>query len=1168
MNTLDDLTSLISQTLGSEDSKPVLDTLHQVLQGVTLEKDKVPPVMNEGKTWGEWALSVPYVKEELRPFTSLSYNIIDTMLRTGIIRFAVDLKRAKMVSGFRNERSLQVHCADKPLADAALASLSRMLPQMVYEMSWSSLIYGTAFMETVWGTRTGYELGISDKKTSEVFSVPLQANLVPHRTIRAIRREEGGRFNGFVQNPAAYFHTHVMDNRTADLQGFSHTDIIVPAESALVVPYNGYSRNLWGESFLGPIYPLWFWYEIIMRCLVSFTQLMGDPPRLGKAPSKKKLQITSTGQTLDAVDYMMAVGVNLTKSNTAIIPSDVDPETKVPMYELAYMQMPDRSQPFVQILEHLNQQILRAALSGDKTLMSSPGGGAAIGELHAEATALHDEMIVSSWLHFINQYFVKYISVYNRGQGGPPIWLELQGLDPREQQLLSTVLGVAGNTQSFDDFFYSVDWKALGQLSGLPMLSEEAKAELKQKLNEEKLKNQADQQIMTQALTPPEQPPKKLQAKYDRLVDANPVVFSQDDLNRMHVEEEEPRKIWVVPEIKRDPKLAAAVAATMILEGVSDNDNPFGSVSLFNPYHDSLGRFASKAGGMYSKGVSDAKEFWQASQNRIGKAGEWVKENPKEALILGTIGVVALGVGIRDLTRTTSTGQSNGHAVNTDTTSGTTNTGVRVENTVVNTVTGVLLSEQAKQKLHTIGLTANAIVTDLGVKTTPDVYWHTTKDEWDTGWKKHNLAGKRIYKTSEAQGYRADDGTVHLSPDSSQAATNGAWNISRGVGLVAHELYHSRKNMPSYRGKNVRTEEELASVVQSIAASRVVNGGTGKFNKQDLSKAFWADAGKTGYPREYYYTLFRAAAFKYRSYKGDGKYNHITDVVSEWIRDKDPHMDVQMWVGAANFNRRNMPGSQNRKWSLESIQLFNPYHDSLGRFASKQGSAQLFGQSGTKPVSQGKVAQIVNNVSKEYGPLVKFETIACGDWSCVKKNTGSSSKDLLGSFSATEGKLVLAPGIGAMAERVVRHETIHARKRSQGGGVVFQSAEHRRVEEGCTELMTFKKVRAGTPYAKEMMMVAKAARNYSGGDPKRGWDFIQKVHYHNDTDVGVSAIRKYGGKGSEADVWWLLDSIKLEIAEDDRFARSEEAIYRDIREVKNKRVVSVPLPEDFDETGS
>lgn len=813
MYSLDDITHVIVDHLGSEGAKPVLDTLKTVM----LEVEKVPPIMNEGKTWGDWALSVPYVHEEIRPFTTLSYQIIDTMLRTGIIRFAVDLKRAKMVSGFRNERSLQVHCSDKVLADAALAALSRMLPQMTYEMSWSALVYGSAFMETVWGTMTGYELGISDRKTSELFSMPIQANLVPHKTIRAIKRGENGRFNGFVQNPAMHYHTHIMDQRTASLHGISHTDILVPAESALVVPYNGYSRNLWGESFLSPIYPLWFWYEIIMRCLVSYTQLMGDPPRLGKAPSKKKLQVTTTGQTIDAVDYMMAVGVNLSKSNTAVIPSDVDPETKTPQYELAYMQMPDRSQPFVNILEHLNQQILRAALSSDKTLISSPGGGAAIGEIHAEATALHDEMIVSSWLHFINKYFVKYISVYNRGTGGPPIWLELQGLDPREQALLQSVLGVAGNTKSFDDFFYSVDWRALGQLSGLPMLSEEEKDALKQKLNEEGLKQQADQQILSQQLAPPEQ--KQLQAKLDQLTETNPVVLSQDEIDKFHPIEET-RKVFVVPKPKRDPKLAAAVVATMVLEGISDEDSPFGS-----------------------------------------------------------------------------------------------------------------------------------------------------------------------------------------------------------------------------------------------------------------------------------------------------------------------------------------------------IQLFNPYHDALGRFASKQGSAQLFGQTGTKEVSRGKVAQIVGSVSKEYGPLVKFETVTCGDWNCVKKNTGSSSKDILGAFS--DGKLVLSPGIGAMTERVVRHETIHARKRSQGGSLVLRSPEHRRVEEGCTELMTFKKVRAGTPYAKEMMMVAKAARNYAGNDTKKAWDFIQKVHYHNDTDVGVSAVRKYGGKGTENDVWWLLDSVKLEITQDDTFAKSEDAIYRDIRKVENKRVVDVPLPEDF-----
>jgi len=218
--------------------------------------------------------------------------------------------------------------------------------------------------------------------------------------------------------------------------------------------------------------------------------------------------------------------------------------------------------------------------------------------------------------------------------------------------------------------------------------------------------------------------------------------------------------------------------------------------------------------------------------------------------------------------------------------------------------------------------------------------------------------------------------------------------------------------------------------------------------------------------------------------------------------------------------------------------------------------------------SPGKIAQSVDRVKKDYGPLSDFKTVTCSDMACVKKNTGSSNPNILGAY--TDGKLVLAPNIGSLMDRVVTHESIHARQRSQGGPLNLRSNMHRQVEEGCTELMTFRNVKENwrvTPYDKEMLTVASAARRFSNGDPKRAWKFVKDVHYHNDTDVGVSAIAKYKGTPNYDDIEWMLRnrSVALEEA-DERFRLSEEAIYAEVRKVGNEKVnLNVDLPEDFNE---
>lgn len=1404
----EDISRLITDTLGTQDAQVVLDAVN-----VELEKSKVPPMPDEGRTWGDWAFTVPYLKEELRPFTALSYQNIDLMLRTGIVRFAVDLKRAKMVSSFRNERSLQVISPDRELAKAGLASLTPLLPQLMNELSWSALVYGSAFIETIWGTRTGYQLGIDERRTSDLWSVPVGFNMVPHKTVRAILREPGGRFNGFVQNPALATHYYPADQRTAGLITTSFNDIIVGPDAALVVPYNGFSRKLWGESFLGPIYPLWFWYEIIMRCLVSYTQLMGDPPRLGKAPSKKKLQVTTTGKVIDAVDYIMAVGVNLSKTNTAVIPSDVDPETKVPQYELAYMTVPERSQPFVQILEHINQQILRAALSADKSQISSPGGGAAIGEIHAEATALHDEMVVSSWLYYLNRYFINYLSIFNRGMEGPPVRLEIQGLDPREQALLQSVMGVAGNTKSFDDFFYSVDWRSLGNLAGLPMLTDEEKAELKQKLQEEGLQNQMDQQNVA-AQDPALQQKQEMNKKLEALVSKPPMVLSAEEM--AHFKVEEPPKVYQInAPLNKRKQVAAVVASLLLEEGVSDEDNPFSSIQLFNPNHDALGRFASKT----TVGATKAKEF-------INKH--------KRALIAGGTILAAAGIGY------VAYKQYQGDQILDTIHYKTSNTGV------ISKAQGNL-SQELIDTINAHTAIGDTTLRDLGVRPqATTIRWHETNESFATTQEHLNYKAyvanqkdwgrtpvdketylREMFDSDSLPLAFAGGKEVHFSPEAVENILYSPSDVKLHAGLVAHELFHTRKASSSNR----MYEEGMATIFEHATASRTSSTRSGPLSIKDINRTFWNNFSHDDYD-DYAYSprnakrLMRAAAYKYRFnkqwYGAKSKYKDMGDILVEWANNSNPisrSSDLDKWEKKANEARASRGVRPIGLETEESVQLFNQFHDSLGRFASKTGSAvrgfvkkhktaltvggvavaaigtatliayskqgtttstssapspmllnsinidvgeptvtaleaaralwtkqaggtldelrdaalvdaisalqrgakdtvvvarslhgiegvmvtrenrlvgitdkdgnlattqyvewlmsapkngnrdtnsikgagtilmqeaakkaggkaitlnsseqavEFYKKLGFKTVltsvyprtmilgnkyvpafanrvialeelhvedepgvmavseiyaaqsiklynsyhdelgrfasktafftgrgkmSAGKIAQVRDSINKEYGPLVKTQTLTCSDGSCFKKHTGSSNPNILGAYVGN--KLVLRPDA---SNRVIAHELIHSRIRSRGP-IQLRSPMHRQVEEGTTELLTFRKEKANwrdTPYAKDMMVVAGAARKYSGGDPKKAWHFIDRVHYHNDTDVGVSAIAKYRNGTNVADIEWLLSnrSVKLETAEE--FKASEEAIYADIRKVGNEKVnLNVPLPEDF-----
>jgi hypothetical protein len=189
----------------------------------------------------------------------------------------------------------------------------------------------------------------------------------------------------------------------------------------------------------------------------------------------------------------MQIASNVARSNAVVIPSDKD-EQGNPLWELSYLNSSERSQPFLDILELLTQMILRAGLSADRALSQSSGGvgSYSIGEVHKEATALHNELILTQWVHYLNTYFLPLYSLYNRGQNGPSIHIETQGLDPTDRTNLTTLLGVSQSMQSFQDIGFRIDWESLLTVNNIPLKSQEEADSAKKKLEEESLKKQED----------------------------------------------------------------------------------------------------------------------------------------------------------------------------------------------------------------------------------------------------------------------------------------------------------------------------------------------------------------------------------------------------------------------------------------------------------------------------------------------------------------------------------------------------------------------------------------------------------------------------------------------------------------------------------------------------
>jgi hypothetical protein len=475
------------------------DQADSVIREVNLYLEDKPieiPMPLEATTYADITLSFDG-KKDMRPSSKLRFDIIDQMLRTGIIHFALEMKRAQIVRVF-SEGRFRIESPDDELKEIAEASLKFILPKMANDFTWSALAYGTSFQEEVWEWKTKYELGLSKSRgSSNRFLVPKVPRSVKVETVNHIIRDVDENFNGFAQRKRAT--TGSLPGGATAVSLDDANLIPVDRQAALVIPLNERFGNLWGESFLKPMYVTWLWYEVILRTMHRYMERMAIPVALGRAPSRGRVGVEGEADPVRALDLILSVAGNAAKSNAVAIPSDRD-ENNNYLWDLGYLTADERSQPFVTVLEFLGQEIIRGSLSADRALSQSSGGVGSfnIGEVHARASALSSEMMVLQFLYYLNRFFIPGFSLYNKGRNGPPIWMVTQAIDMQERDLLMKLLNIAGNSDAGARLFEMLDWRSMTDTSNVPTLSEEEVEQVKKEREKESLDKQKRQQQMMQ----------------------------------------------------------------------------------------------------------------------------------------------------------------------------------------------------------------------------------------------------------------------------------------------------------------------------------------------------------------------------------------------------------------------------------------------------------------------------------------------------------------------------------------------------------------------------------------------------------------------------------------------------------------------------------------------
>ena len=131
------LTTDIEKAIGAEQANIVLKEVDKFLKDEAVNI----PLPLTGQTYGDLVLSYDGTKA-YRPSSELSFDIIEKMLRSGPVVFAMEMKRGQVFKVFSEGRYKAIS-PDVELAEIADAALKLIFPKMMYDITRSAFGYGT-----------------------------------------------------------------------------------------------------------------------------------------------------------------------------------------------------------------------------------------------------------------------------------------------------------------------------------------------------------------------------------------------------------------------------------------------------------------------------------------------------------------------------------------------------------------------------------------------------------------------------------------------------------------------------------------------------------------------------------------------------------------------------------------------------------------------------------------------------------------------------------------------------------------------------------------------------------------------------------------------------------------------------------------------------------------
>jgi len=276
---------------------------------------------------------------------------------------------------------------------------------------------------------------------------------------------------------------------------------------------------------------------------------------------------------------------------------------------------------------------------------------------------------------------------------------------------------------------------------------------------------------------------------------------------------------------------------------------------------------------------------------------------------------------------------------------------------------------------------------------------------------------------------------------------------------------------------------------------------------------------------------------------------------------KKTNDEIERWVLLEQIRWSREPGKVKAE-SAEPVTLFNPFHDVLGRFATSSGSG-AFGKDAANTTVE-RVGSRLSHMPSSLGVEVHESQES------AQKALGDFSKRGLAAFH--DGKIHVTPRgskvLGKnerLQSHVLTHEAIHGRLRANGEHAQIRDWRQGGFEEGSTDLMAAALNGSSNyiAYRDYAAGIARRARRESADDQAAAWRWISDMHYRNSDPAHAGRTPP----GSWKDVEWLMQNIPKKLEDEstdglEEWIESEKAKWKHLYGLDNAKGSSDTSSDD------